>query len=484
MAAIAHNAKQKSPEQVGREIPGLVAEYLLASKSFKKSLANTLRNIVQAQVMQTQRSAGGTNGSGVNQIKIKRTGSIITETPWYTVWGTMYVPIAGDQIMCLLDGATVYILASQHGGRPNEHTIMYPGSSIRRYDSSRLLFHKHGDDHHSRHYGTDGSTVVHHHHAQGHHKHLGDHYANVHSIADDGTPAGPYHRSTMSGAVHTKYVHDGASEKPAWQHDGTTYVAYAATKQAIRHDGSQHSVYHQSNSATPMVAHATSNPGGDVGGQTLHKRATTATFHAVGDGGLGNGTTIADYSLVARSQSSSHQIAVSRASSFDSSHVHDADGHHHPSSAQVNAPHGDSSVINVYSSSSSGAVKRASHAVVVGGTVNGGSAATIADPGPTNIFNYTPGGGASSDPHFKLVMASVYWNSVSNPAVYSDARSSPGVNAGNGIPVGQGGGSPDANHQWNINTHAPDGSIGVFGYTTGGAGSKAVQIAVWTHIVD
>ncbi len=216
---------QATYRAIGARIAQDVAALLVDNPTFWRDVESKRPTFIRGVVAATRRDA-----TGVNQVRITRTGAK-TDTTWYEIYGTMYVPVAGDDVQAVrVGGTSLLILGARHGGRPNEQTIMYPGQTHRLYDSGRALLHKHGDDHHTRHYRSDGATVAHHHSEAGHHKHVGDHVHNAASLSDGGTPTAPYHRKTHAAG---RYEHhgdygDGAGERLVRHHAPTGHGHYVA----------------------------------------------------------------------------------------------------------------------------------------------------------------------------------------------------------------------------------------------------------------
>lgn len=250
-----------TPAQLAAQARQRLALHLPASRDFQHALESKLhlhpfRGIVTAV----------NRGVSANQVKVKRTGQVTADANWYDVFGNKQVPIVGDEVLLqyLAGSPTAMVTLARRGGRPDEQDVPYSGGSIRRYDPSRNLMHKHGDDHHSRHYQTDGTTIAHHRSATGQHAHKGDHVLGGGgglTIADDGTPSGTYHRKTHN---NSRYEH----------YQGTTLVRY-------HNQNGDHGFYNTGTLVAKLYATTTGNT--SAGGRLQLKQRDTANNHIVGD---------------------------------------------------------------------------------------------------------------------------------------------------------------------------------------------------------
>lgn len=467
---IAHTARQKTPRQIGQELPGALEAYLLNSRSFTRGLKQMLKNTMQAQIMAVQRSSsGGINGSGANQVQIKRTGSPVTETPWYTVWGTMYVPKAGDQIFAIVDRATLYVVAAAHGGRANEHTVMWTGGSIRQYDALSLLIKQYLDSHDEAHYGQDGVTVVRYHDRNGIGKFKGDSIDNA-TLDPSGNPSGNYGRQTMVGQKRTFRVAISGNELTFLDHDSVTtqeYTNVSGVPQVTRRNtGATQTLFFPQVLSSTLVAMQDFIQSGASGAARTYKQNASTAPHIVGDDSAGGGH--------AYIQSASVQTNI-RTDGGTNLYQKSKDRTILPSSARLKALTADSSEIAALNpTETAGAVKTQTHSVNNGGaTVSTGVFGSVggADVG----FS---GAGGNLSLHFKLVSAVVY-DSSSSSVTYGVNYASQ-KNSLLGGPCYTGAGNPPALSTtafWAANFTNTNAGIQLHLQTTSGTYSGTIGVA-------
>lgn len=471
---IAHTARQKTPRQIGQELPGLLEDYLLHSRSFERGLRQILRNTIQAQITAVVRSSsGGVNGSGSNQVQIKRTGAPNPETGVYTVWGTMYVPKVGDQIYAIKDGATLYVLAAAHGGRANEHTVMWSGGAIKKIDASGLTIQEVIDNHVEIMLGLDGVTTTHHRDQFGNTKHLGQQYGNA-TIDSSGNASGRYWRSYVSqGNAFSVALNTSVSsiiERLLLDHDGATHRTYSGGSYASIHNGTTLSVYLPNIIGSSVIGSQFGGPGG-AGVNLQWKQSNSAGYHAGGDDGVSGHMTVQSYSttLLQRTDNGTNQYQQTKDRTI------------FPSGARLKALTTDSSEIaSLNPAESAGTIKTQSHSVNNGGaTVSTG---TITTGGQDLGWGGT---GTGLSLHFKIVSAVVY-DSSSSGVIYG-LNYATQKNALGGFCYTGAGNPPAASTTafWAVNFTNTNAGIQLHLQTTTGTyGSSGGTIAIQYQVVN
>jgi len=295
--------------------PGSGAETDRAASQAVDNLTAYITNYMDTRKPTTVRgvvTAVTRDATGINEVSIQRTGQAAADRTPYVVYAQGFVPIVGDRITLQKLGSSWLVVGADHGGRPNEHTVAYAGGSHRKYDSGRALQHKHGDDHHARHYNTDGATITHHAHAGGDHKHVGVLVHNAASIADDGTPTGGHQHAHLNSQYEHAYSgqrlrsHHAAAGEAVYQTDGGTVTHHRHPAGDLKHVGNYYlAVGGLSSTGAPggvyhRVYHDTTsgqwrqyiNANDTKGERLLHAKSLSAHSHFV-DNGAGTGTMLA-----------------------------------------------------------------------------------------------------------------------------------------------------------------------------------------------
>jgi len=254
------------------------------------------------------------DATGINQVSIQRTGQTRADGTPYTVYATMFVPIVGDRVTLQKLGSSWLVVGADHGGRPNEHTIAYPGGSHRRYNAARGLQHQHGDDHHATHHNAVGA-VVHHHDPAGHKHQTGDHHHNATTLDRLGNLTGG-HKHTHANGQYEHHWHNGTGfqrlrgHHPTQGHihygtDGATVVHHHSMAGHARHLGDLH------HSATGIAADGT-----PTGGHQHTHNAALARYEHHGPAGE-----------LIRAHSQGQHLHLTTAGRW---HLMDDGGHTHP----------------------------------------------------------------------------------------------------------------------------------------------------------